>query len=227
MEETAMLRPADKVRRSSPRNLSPAIQKLSPAIQKIFAAAELEFGTKGLDGSKVEHIARQAGISKQLIYHYFKGKDDLYSEVLSLLAQTNLEKLLTIDYDSLDPPEAVRAYITALFDQYRDHPFNSIITVDQSLHAGAQIRHNRDAEKLRKAMLHELGNIIDRGKAGGFFHDGVSVDILHFMAVIIVTGCISSRVMFTRFVGAEVDADTDLDFWRECSADFILRALRA
>ena len=222
-----MLEPADKATRSPVREPSPAVQKLSPAIQKIFAAAEIEFATKGLDGSKVEHIARQAGISKQLIYHYFKGKDDLYSEVLSMLAQTNLEKLLTIDYDSLEPPAAVRAYIMALFDQYRDHPFTSVSTVDQSLHGGAQIRHSRGANKLRKAMLDKLGDIVDRGKSAGLFHDSVSVDVLHFMAVIIVTGCISSRVMFTRFVGAEVDAEADLDFWRECSADFILRALRA
>jgi len=219
MEEKAMLTPADKIRRSPVRNTS-------PAIRKIFAAAELEFGAKGLDGSKVEHIAKQAGISKQLIYHYFKGKDDLYSEVLILLAQTNFEKLLAIDYDSLGPPEAVRAYVTTLFDECRDHPLTSMVTVDQSLHGGAQIRPNRNADKLRKAMLQELENIVTRGKASGVFHDSVSVDVLHFMAVVIVTGCISSRAMFTRFVGEEVDLEADLDFWRECSADFILRALR-
>ena len=67
-------------------------------IERIVAAAEEEFGTHGLDGAKIDDIARTAGISKQLIYHYFNGKDDLYSEMLSNIAERNYLRLGSIEY---------------------------------------------------------------------------------------------------------------------------------
>ncbi len=36
----------------------------------------------GYAGTKIEAIARRAGIKKQLIYHYFKGKDHLLKETI-------------------------------------------------------------------------------------------------------------------------------------------------
>lgn len=45
--------------------------------EKIITAAMLEFGTKGYDGSSLNNISN-AGISKGLIYHNFKNKDEVY-----------------------------------------------------------------------------------------------------------------------------------------------------
>jgi AcrR family transcriptional regulator len=45
-------------------------------------AARAEFAAKGLMGARVDEIARQAGLNKQLVYHYFGSKDDLYLTVL-------------------------------------------------------------------------------------------------------------------------------------------------
>src|ERR1700712_667081 len=85
-------------------------------IARILAGAEAEFGTKGLDGGKIEDIARAAGISKQLIYHYFSGKDELYGEMLAAIGQRNYEQLLVPEYDRLAPLDAVRTFFELLFD---------------------------------------------------------------------------------------------------------------
>ena len=45
--------------------------------EKIINAAILEFGTKGYDGSSLNNISN-TGISKGLIYHNFKNKDEVY-----------------------------------------------------------------------------------------------------------------------------------------------------
>jgi AcrR family transcriptional regulator len=49
---------------------------------KILDAARAEFGEHGLSGGRVERVARRAGVKKQLIYHYFRSKEALYSAVL-------------------------------------------------------------------------------------------------------------------------------------------------
>jgi AcrR family transcriptional regulator len=195
-------------------------------IARILAGAEAEFGTKGLDGAKVEDIAHAAGISKQLIYHYFNGKDDLYSEMLATIAQRNYEKLLVPDYDGLPPLQALRSFFEALFDAYQSDPFSATVTVDQGLHAGAQIRYSRRVERLREQLREQLSGVLARGHASDEIVAEIDVTMLHFLAVVVVTGCLSLRPMFLRYTrddpqGALAD---DLQ-WRELITDFFLRAV--
>lgn len=53
-----------------------------PARERILDAAIEEFSAFGFAGARIDRIASAAGINKQLIYHYFGGKSDLYREVL-------------------------------------------------------------------------------------------------------------------------------------------------
>jgi len=48
----------------------------------IVEAAREEFFEKGYSGTRIESIARRAGVNKQLIYHYFKGKEHLIQETI-------------------------------------------------------------------------------------------------------------------------------------------------
>lgn len=56
--------------------------------RKILAAAKEEFFEKGYTGARIESIARRAGVNKQLIYHYFKGKDELINETIADFANS-------------------------------------------------------------------------------------------------------------------------------------------
>ncbi len=49
---------------------------------KILASAETEFANNGLSASRVDSIAKNAGVNKQLIYAHFESKENLYSVVL-------------------------------------------------------------------------------------------------------------------------------------------------
>jgi AcrR family transcriptional regulator len=49
---------------------------------KILAAARDEFAARGFAGARIESIARRAGFAKQLLYHYFPGKEALFEETL-------------------------------------------------------------------------------------------------------------------------------------------------
>lgn len=45
-------------------------------------AARAEFAERGLAGARVDSIAKRAGLSKQLLYHYFPSKEALFEETL-------------------------------------------------------------------------------------------------------------------------------------------------
>ncbi|PYI56920.1 TetR/AcrR family transcriptional regulator [Paenibacillus flagellatus] len=51
--------------------------------KNIIEAARKEFFDKGFKGARIEAIAENAGVKKQLIYHYFKGKAELLEAVLA------------------------------------------------------------------------------------------------------------------------------------------------
>ncbi|MCR8656154.1 TetR/AcrR family transcriptional regulator [Paenibacillus endoradicis] len=53
--------------------------------KKILDAAREEFFSKGFSATRIESIATRANVKKQLLYHYFKGKDDIFEAVMDIL----------------------------------------------------------------------------------------------------------------------------------------------
>src|SRR5438309_1290167 len=49
---------------------------------KIVKFALKEFSARGYAGARVDKIAARAKVSKGMIYHHFKGKNELFAEVL-------------------------------------------------------------------------------------------------------------------------------------------------
>lgn len=53
-------------------------EKTKRTYERIMAAAIVEFGTKSYDSASITTLCNENQISKGLIYHNFKNKDDLY-----------------------------------------------------------------------------------------------------------------------------------------------------
>ena len=53
-----------------------------PARQRLLRAAEEVFALKGYAGATTQEIATLAGLQKRMLFYYFSGKDDLYTQVL-------------------------------------------------------------------------------------------------------------------------------------------------
>lgn len=49
--------------------------------QKILAAAEVEFMTRGYDGSRMQAIADRAGLNKAMLHYHFRSKDELFEQI--------------------------------------------------------------------------------------------------------------------------------------------------
>jgi AcrR family transcriptional regulator len=208
------------------RTSDPAVKSSISTIQKILAAAEDEFGAKGFDGTKMEHIAQRAGISKQLIYHYFGSKKELYGEMLTLMARQTQEMLLQIDYETLDPKEALQTYIASFFDHCSNRPACAAITMDQSLHSGSHMSWHWESKRMHDTLVRRLSTVLETGKAANVFSADATVESFEFMTTIIVSGCVSSRAMFSKIVGHEPCVEGGPGFWREYAISFIMRSLR-
>ena len=86
--------------------------------ERILAAAKAEFARYGIAGARINRIAAAAHASKDRLYAYFAGKDDLYTAVTEQWAsETTLETALNA--------EDLPSYVGRLFDHYLEHPDNA------------------------------------------------------------------------------------------------------
>lgn len=67
------------------------VEKTELTVSKILEAAMEEFGMNGYTGGTINNICK-SGINKGLVYHNFRGKDDLYLACL----QISCEKLVAL-----------------------------------------------------------------------------------------------------------------------------------
>lgn len=99
---------------------------------RIIEAAKVEFAERGLSGSRVESIARRAGVNPALVLYYFKSKDALYTAILrEIFGDLDRENLIVRLRDfRLRPPQRlyVAIYlIVRLFLKPRDPDYYRIV----------------------------------------------------------------------------------------------------
>lgn len=75
--------------------------------QAILEAAQVLFLRNGYEGSSMEAIAREAGVSKLTVYSHFSDKETLFLEAVRAKCEEQLPQL----FGTRDAPEAVEAQL--------------------------------------------------------------------------------------------------------------------
>ncbi len=77
--------------------------------QEIAEAAFAAFAEKGYAATRVEEVARRAGVSKGLLYLYYKTKEELFKAVIRSLVKPRIDALTaTIDVSGLTAEQFLR-----------------------------------------------------------------------------------------------------------------------
>jgi AcrR family transcriptional regulator len=87
---------------------------------QLLALARNAFSDRSYDEVSIDDIAREAKISKGLLYHYFPTKRDLYVAGLSAIADELVEKITSQRKDAA-PIERVRAGLDAYLEHISHH----------------------------------------------------------------------------------------------------------
>ncbi|MER5453070.1 TetR family transcriptional regulator [Streptomyces sp. NPDC002766] len=83
----------------------------------ILKAAQQEFARYGVDGARIDRIAKQAGASKERLYTYFGDKQELFDQVIRQAVE-QVHSAERIEDDDLV------AYAGQLVDHFLTHPEN-------------------------------------------------------------------------------------------------------
>jgi AcrR family transcriptional regulator len=114
--------------------------RLDPAKRRaqLIALGVDMLATRRLDELSVELIAKAAGISRGLLFHYFSSKHEFHVEVARAAAAEMLRR--TEADTSLSPVEALRAALTSFIDYVEENPDNYKSLVRGAASGDAEMR---------------------------------------------------------------------------------------
>lgn len=145
---------------------------------KILAAAQRAFVTHGLNGARVDQIAEASGVNKNLIYHYFGSKDDLYLEVLETIYTGLRAHQADDDLRALPPVAAMTRLVESTFDHFAATPELIRLMSVENIHYAAHLKRSNRVKPLYGGLLDTLEGILKRGQASGDFRPRVdAVDL--------------------------------------------------
>jgi AcrR family transcriptional regulator len=98
------------------------------------------FSTGGFDGASVNDIVAAAGVSKRMVYHYFKSKALLYQEALFFAFSELAKAEQTAVSDPTSLEDAVKKLVHVYFDFPRTHPQFSRLLRWENLNEGRGIK---------------------------------------------------------------------------------------
>ncbi|MCX6399979.1 MAG: TetR/AcrR family transcriptional regulator [Propionibacteriales bacterium] len=97
-------------------------RRLAPEARRaqLLSVAEDVFARLGFQGTAVEDIAGQAGVTRTLIYKYFSDKDEIYLECVRVARETLDEAMVSAAARYDHPEQQLRAGFHAYFGFVRD-----------------------------------------------------------------------------------------------------------
>jgi len=96
--------------------------------QEITEAAFGAFAENGFTATKVEDVARRAGVSKGLLYVYFKTKEELFKAVIRSVVTPRLDELTrTLDTSELSAETFIRGPVLDFMKRVPGSPVSVVI----------------------------------------------------------------------------------------------------
>jgi len=148
--------------------------------QKILTAAFDLMSEKGYDSTSIAQIAKEAGVSKGLMYNYFHSKEDLLKAVIERTLQDG-EKIMEgvlADDPVVTLENIIRWYFNELRNNLREWRFISEIMFRADIHQFVRVMTTRKLDeysKLFSTLLYEIGfeNPMEEAYIIGGLFDGI------------------------------------------------------
>lgn len=192
----------------------------------LLVAAREAFAERGLEGARVDDIARRAKINKQLVYHYFGSKDGLYTAVLEEVYREIRDQERALELGSFPAEEAMRKLIEFSFDYLEKSPEFVRILADENAHKGQHLKGSGVVGEVNRPIIELIRATLTRGEAAGVFRRGL--DPLHVYLSIAGMSFFyfANQYTLTRAFDAELGTARGAAERRAHIVDFALNALR-
>jgi AcrR family transcriptional regulator len=188
---------------------------------EITEAALEAFAEKGYAATKVDEVAKRAGVSKGLLYLYFKTKEDLFKAVIRSFLSPRIDALISnIEETELSAEEFVRGPFLAFAKSIPKSPAKVLVR----LMIAEGPKHPDLVEwywdNVVSRALNALRTLIERGVDNGEFRESA----LNEFPQLLVTPVFFSMI-FTIVFKQQMNLDTDR--FIEAHVNMVLDSIKA
>lgn len=188
---------------------------------EITDAAMRTFAEKGYDATRVDDVARRAGVSKGLLYLYFKTKEELFKAVVRSFVTPHLDSLVDVTESSdLSAAEFIRGPFLDFARTVPKSPARKLIR----LMIAEGHKHPDLVEwywnNVVSRGINTLQTVINKGVASGEFRPSALQDFPHLL----VSPILFSTVFTQLF---EPHAQLDTDRFIEAHVELVLNSIKA
>ena len=148
---------------------------------RILDAAHRQFVANGLEGTRMEVIAAEAGVNKSLVYRHYGNREQLYREVLMRAYARVREAEAALELPD-DPVEALDRLVSFTLDYYLKNPDFLILVGIENLKHGEHLRQIRHEGLHVSSLLNIIRRIIHAGVEQKLFRE--TLDPVDFYMVI-------------------------------------------
>ena len=193
----------------------------------ILAAATEEITTKGLDGARVDEIARRSGVNKRMIYHYFGDKEGLYLAVLEA-AYTGIRSAeLGLKLADKDPVEGMRELILFTWQYFIDHPEFLSLLGTENLHRAAYLKKSKRIRDLHSPLVGMIADLLERGARQKMFRKSIDPVDLYITIAALGFFYMSNRHTLSTIFGRDLVTAANLEARGRHIVEVVLAYLRA
>jgi len=209
-----------------PRNGTGASRDPSRTQASILAAATAEFTAKGLNGARVDEIARRAGVNKRMIYHYFGGKEGLYLAALEATYAAIRTAEIGLHLADKDPVEGMRELMLFTWHYFIEHPEFLSMLGTENLHRAAYLKKSKKIRDLHSPLIGMIADLLERGAKQKVFKRGVDPVELYISIAGLGWFYMSNRHTLSTIFGRDLTARDALDVRGRHIVEVVLAYLR-
>ncbi len=195
----------------SPLNEQQLEQIRNERKNQIMKAAIKVFAENGIKLTKISMIAKEAGTSHGLLYHYFTSKEEVLHQSLEWAMETatiqeNMEKLNALELPAL---EKIKTFATFAFEESNGDIFRVIQNIEKSPEVPEHTK--KMVENAGSIYIELLIPFFEQGQREGTVVDGDVRELVH--------------IFLTVISGIIIDS---LEWWKnnlEYNVDMLLRMI--
>lgn len=180
--------------------------------QEITEAAFAAFAEKGFTATKVEDVARRAGVSKGLLYLYFKTKEELFKAVIRSVVMPRVDELTrALDSSELGAEDFIRGPMLAFMKRLPGSPASIVIRLMISEAPKHPDLVDFYWDNVASRGLGALRQLLERGVANGEFRESAVNDLPQLFIAPVMMSVVWGIVFADRSLDTDKLIETQVD----------------
>ena len=204
---TAKGRAAYNLRKATAIDPEPKVTKTR---QRILDAATKHFSMKGYDGARIDDIMRLSRVSKNLIYHYFGSKENLFIAVLEQAYRGMHEYQTTWSLDVTSPVDGIRKLVQSTFSYWRDSPEFIGLLNSENFHKGRHLRKSNLSKASYTTLLGKIAVLLKEGESAGLFRSNVDPVELYISISALAYHYLSNRYTLSYLLDRKLSNEAEM-----------------